>query len=909
MRSVFEYSFHHLPGTEEEIIYEIVDNILNTQDQIDELTRSIEKIDENSGLGLKQFNLKHSITKNISKINNLTLQIQDKEKQFENFKYKNNIKIKKLEDEINEKEKKIKDIYSKKGDIYKISYEKIEQIISKKKDIDELKNVSIEFNTTDHIERQIKNFLEENFMRKNEINERLLMLKEEKNSENENIINLISEKESLEEMTKIYLQNLNYTLNTSNGANTIINDKLSLSQSFSNNQEIEFDLFYFQICQIDINKCCIEITNNLSKFFFPNLLINDFNEEDIFISSKKNLLYNIIQNSLIDIINLNQNAISNNEIQILLKDLSKKIVSELKLNFPFQKILNVIKYIIKLNYLEIIINNNLIFLNKDYKQAKKDNKKKLIEIQAEINNLISKHDEIILKLSQIEERKKMLIGNTAKHTVNISPEEKEYISINEQINNLLRQKRELEDSLEKENHIYEMFNSDKKNEIIKLTKENKELESQIEFINSQIQIQNESKKIQIEKLKKDIKEKYKMIKTQLSIYKRKNGNNLELYDKFVSKINDCLKLPLKQIITDLNTSILPSPKLESKSFLFINNNLNKNRNVLRNNVLSQCQNSNSLSTKSIFTPAKFKSKLNIDYNTNNINNINNNISNNNNNNNNSLVTSNSSLSFFSPIKSRNPELTSHSSNKNIHHKHKNSDMNFNPKYKIINNESLWKNERSKLLKTIKSLREQMQSKENKEQILNDNKENDKIILLIRSVSCFFRLLTSKDNKFEPLIHSDLIDNFNYEKVLIKLNEKFTHFLIYKDGKINSKIPLNDIESTIVSNNMKYVIKIYQKYNQLNKKNELIDMDSFIKLDDFNNIPLDYNMRAKAAKNKYFNFSIIINIGNKKQRLEFVFNSYDEVKLWLNGFNYIIRQKNNKNNIGDSFSLRTIMKSK
>ena len=109
--------------------------------------------------------------------------------------------------------------------------------------------------------------------------------------------------------------------------------------------------------------------------------------------------------------------------------------------------------------------------------------------------------------------------------------------------------------------------------------------------------------------------------------------------------------------------------------------------------------------------------------------------------------------------------------------------------------------------------------------------------------------------------------------------------------------------------MKYVIKIYQKYNQLNKKNELINMDSFVKLDEFNNIPLDYNMRAKAATNKYFNFSIIINIGNKKQRLEFVFNSYDEVKLWLNGFNCIIKQKNNNNNIGDSLSLRTIMKSK
>ena len=407
-------------------------------------------------------------------------------------------------------------------------------------------------------------------------------------------------------------------------------------------------------------------------------------------------------------------------------------------------------------------------------------------------------------------------------------------------------------------------------------------------------------------MKNDIKEKYKMIKTQLSIYKRKYGNNLELYDKFVSKINDCLKLPLKQIINDLNNSYFPSPKLETKSIIFPNNNLNKNRIVLRNNVLYP--NLNSLSSKSIFSPMKIHSKLNLNNTSKFVNK----------NNNNSLVTSNSSLSFFSPIKDRNDFSSDSSKKKNInnnninnnntvYHKHKNSDMNFNPRIKIINNESLWKDERSKLLKTIRTLREHMQSKDNNNnQILNDNKEQEKVILLIKSVSCYFRLLTSKDNKFEPLIHSDLINNFNYEKVLIKLNEKFTHLLIYKDGKINSKIPLCDIESTIVSNNMKYIIKIYQKYNQLNKKNEFINMENFVKLNDFINIPLDYNLRAKAAKNKYFNFSIIINIGNKKQRLEFVFMSYEEIKLWLNGFNYIIKQKNN---IGDSFSLRTIMKSK
>ena len=139
--------YYNNPGTEEEIIYEIVDNILSTQDKIKDIQYSIQNIDENNGLGLKLLNLKKEIKNNISSINEFKNGISDKENSFNEYKIKHNLKIKKIDNEILEKEEKLRKISLNQNDeIYKISYEKIENIIKKKKDSDELKKISIEYN-------------------------------------------------------------------------------------------------------------------------------------------------------------------------------------------------------------------------------------------------------------------------------------------------------------------------------------------------------------------------------------------------------------------------------------------------------------------------------------------------------------------------------------------------------------------------------------------------------------------------------------------------------------------------------------------------------------------------------------------------------------------------------------------
>jgi hypothetical protein len=63
--------------TEEGIIYEIVDDIIITENKITEMTNSL-IINNDSNLNQPQFNLKHKISKNISEINSLNSDLKNK---------------------------------------------------------------------------------------------------------------------------------------------------------------------------------------------------------------------------------------------------------------------------------------------------------------------------------------------------------------------------------------------------------------------------------------------------------------------------------------------------------------------------------------------------------------------------------------------------------------------------------------------------------------------------------------------------------------------------------------------------------------------------------------------------------------------------------------------------------------
>ena len=48
--------------------------------------------------------------------------------------------------------------------------------------------------------------------------------------------------------------------------------------------------------------------------------------------------------------------------------------------------------------------------------------------------------------------------------------------------------------------------------------------------------------MEISKLKKSIKGKYNLVKNQLFAYKKKHGDNIELYNKFIDKISETLRI-------------------------------------------------------------------------------------------------------------------------------------------------------------------------------------------------------------------------------------------------------------------------------------------------------------------------------------------------------------------------------
>ena len=108
-----------------------------------------------------------------------------------------------------------------------------------------------------------------------------------------------------------------------------------------------------------------------------------------------------------------------------------------------------------------------------------------------------------------------------------------------------------------------------------------------------------------------------------------------------------------------------------------------------------------------------------------------------------------------------------------------------------------------------------------------------------------------------------------------------------------------LNNTIMNTNLKIIIDIHRDYRKYknNKINKNINMLDFIKREKMKYLNYNNEFIENCANNKYFNFSLFINEGKK---IEIVFNNYDDFKLWINGFAFIIKNKKqilqiNKNN--------------
>ena len=555
---------------EEKEIKLLVDDIYEYEEKILEINTYLEK------------NKSQNSEANITSLKKKENSYKDK---LNLIKIKSNDEIKKKQNMIEAKKKILKDIenqissyISKLSEFNTLSFnslimtkyiisnninefltkEQIDNIINssmkeENKIIEEKGNENKKENMNEEIEK-IKNKI-------NEIKENLLMMKEEKKGINDEIIELISKKETVDSLVKSSLINLYENSNYNNS--NIIPEIQIYELNFSDTNKIAKDICdelyeVFDIKNKEKNKNKIsnkELSLNISSIKLKNEEDNTFN--------KKNL--EILIKSELDTFLLNQ--IKNKEIiNNLMNNLCIIISTKLQLlnveDISSDKLKAYLLYYFKSIYYDNIIENKFKFINKEYKIIKKEKKKNLENLKDELSLLENKNSEIKNKNNKSQ-------NNKNKNEINLTNNEQEYIRICSKGNSLLKQKEEL---------VIVINNLEKEIENIKIEnqEEIEKIETELNIIKEEINNltnNEEKKKVKLQNdiinYRKIISDKFDSIKKQLQNYKNKYGSNLGIYNRLIDGINETIKLIYKE--NNNSDNILKEEKNENDMIINKNN--------------------------------------------------------------------------------------------------------------------------------------------------------------------------------------------------------------------------------------------------------------------------------------------------------------------------------------------------
>jgi hypothetical protein len=587
---------------EEELVYELVDCIVKNQDKIKELKNKI-SIPEKNEIYKKEIQYKNNLSSNIKKINRYENEKKINDKEFKEYTNKFYTKMENIDNEISLISDKINefDKNNKNKELYKISYEKFKKIILNKQDKKNLKNSKNEFNKINSnyagISQDLKKIEEE----RNKYNEINLMLEEEKEGIDNKMVDYMSLKESYEEMSKQYLKQFiseNIYLYEENN-NNILNEKNDFNKMIENEATSNIILYYYELNFIDFHEISKEISNQIIYLINQSIKENKNDINDIInIKSYENISKSNEDKNLVQMLENNNNVLfhsivnktklyyNKQEIISLISILSSKIEKKLIeyfisssetidnklhqenidnlfnalkdliisfLNIYFPSVINknknnsdllilFIKCLLKSFYYQKIISNDFSFLNDEYKKSKKTIKQSLNLIEKKYDDMKYKKEELSIFKNELEEKMKYLNDNINNNIYeDLSPEEKEYITLNQRLDELNIKKKKLKyDFIKYENEIN--FNLEKLSyKIDQLKTNNKLLRKNILTCQEEIKLKNHQNKLEINKLEKSIKDKFNVIKGQIAVYKKKYGDNMELYNKFVDRINESLK--------------------------------------------------------------------------------------------------------------------------------------------------------------------------------------------------------------------------------------------------------------------------------------------------------------------------------------------------------------------------------
>jgi len=191
-------------------------------------------------------------------------------------------------------------------------------------------------------------------------------------------------------------------------------------------------------------------------------------------------------------------------------------------------------------------------------------------------------------------------------------------------------------------------------------------------------------------------------------------------------------------------------------------------------------------------------------------------------------------------------------------------------------------------------------------LMNPNNYNliNKLISLTKGTECYFREISNNSIKYNPIENSNsnnsLCGNpFYFSKAILILNKSYEG-ISFNSNNMNYYYNIEQIDNTIMNTNLKIIIDIHRDYRKYknNKNNRNTNMVEFIKREKLKYLNINNEFVEKSALNKYFNFSLLINEG---RRIEIILCNYEDFKLWINGFAFIIKNKNQiikmtKNNV-------------
>ena len=556
---------------EEKEIKLLVDDIYEYEEKILEINTYLEK------------NKSQNSEANITSLKKKENSYKDK---LNLIKIKSNDEIKKKQNMIEAKKKILKDIenqissyISKLSEFNTLSFNSLimtKYIISNninefltKEQIDNIinssmkeENIIIEEKGNENKKENMNEEIEKIKNKINEIKENLLMMKEEKKGINDEIIELISKKETVDSLVKSSLINLYENSNYNNS--NIIPEIQIYELNFNDTNKIAKDICdelyeVFDIKNKEKNKNKIsnkELSLNISSIKLKNEEDNTFN--------KKNL--EILIKSELDTFLLNQ--IKNKEIiNNLMNNLCIIISTKLQLlnveDISSDKLKAYLLYYFKSIYYDNIIENKFKFINKEYKIIKKEKKKNLENLKDELSLLENKNSEIKNKNNKSQ-------NNKNRNEINLTNNEQEYIRICSKGNSLLKQKEEL---------VIVINNLEKEIENIKIEnqEEIEKIETELNIIKEEINNltnNEEKKKVKLQNdiinYRKIISDKFDSIKKQLQNYKNKYGSNLGIYNRLIDGINETIKLIYKE--NNNSDNILKEGKNENVNDMIINKN-------------------------------------------------------------------------------------------------------------------------------------------------------------------------------------------------------------------------------------------------------------------------------------------------------------------------------------------------